>query len=287
MGAQKQDWTIWVRNPHPFPDELEHGRSSMSDAIADVFQKIEIVYQTPCLDYHVVTVKRATRAMTERIAQTIQTLHMQRMHETRYYPAQGWCSVEVREGTDERSIPAWVMALDEARVHQKLGDQDGSSWQALCFVPNLPSPAGSSITQEIVGYRFNDQMVCHRCVFSDMGLLEYTFRRDELLEQAVFDTDERLSTLFCSQCYHPLIAIVMGKRQSLPYKDVNAFIQRIGICYIPPLAYHPHQVRRYRHQDFLNLTQGDELLAASLFARCIHEIPEHLLPLSEQGSRNR
>jgi hypothetical protein len=119
MGTQKRDWTIWVRNPHPFPDEGENGRSSINDAIADVFNKSDIMYQTPYIEYHVVTVRHATHAMTERIAQTIHALHIQRMHETGYYPVQGWCSVEIREGMDEQSIPEWVIALDEARVHQR------------------------------------------------------------------------------------------------------------------------------------------------------------------------
>lgn len=286
MGAQKQDWTIWVRNPHPFPDEVEFGRSSINEAIAEVFQKIVIEYGTPYNEYHVVTVRHATRSMTERIAQTIQTMHMQRMHETKYYPVHGWCSVEIREGTDEQAIPGWAMILDEARIHQRPMDLDKTNSQAPCFVPALPNSVGTPITQEIVGYLFKDQKVmCHRCVFSDMGLLEYTSRRDELVEQAIWDTDEQLFTLFCSQCHHPLIAIVKGHRQSLPYKDVATFVQHNGVCYIPPLVSHPNLVRRYRHEDFLSLAQGNEMLAASLFARCTHEIPEHVLPQLEEGSR--
>jgi len=286
MGTQKQDWTIWVRNPHPFPDEGENGRSSINDAIADVFNKGDIEYQTPYSEYHVVTVRHATRAMTERVAQTIHALHIQRMHETRYYPVQGWCSVEIREGTDEQSIPEWVIALDDARVHQRQAPQDEANRLAPCFVPAELYSAGTSIVQEIVGYLFNNRSVCHRCVFSDMGLLEYTFRRGELLEQAIWDTHEQLSTLFCFQCHHPLIAIVVGKRQSLPYKDVAAFVQRNGlVCYIPPLVRHSNLVRRYRYEDFLSLAQGNEMQAASLLARCAHEIPEHVLPQLEGGSR--
>jgi hypothetical protein len=108
--ASKQDWTIWIRNPQDFPSEM-----AINEAIETVY-KAQITYQATGYGYHVVTVHHATQATTERIALTIQAMHLHRMHETRNYSKNGWCSFEICQGRNGESIPEWVTAFEEAWI---------------------------------------------------------------------------------------------------------------------------------------------------------------------------